>query len=442
MKNRHLALSAAIAALAGVAHGATMMVDFDNQYFATAAPAVFSTFFISQINSTSSGTNLNVGFWNDPTLQALASPNLNVARVASPTPGGSTGPVPPPNTTKALELKFSFMAPQTGGPAGTNADGKKSFLRASSRVSTGNNKIWAPAFEVAKPLKVDVYTTRSVRMNMLIFEGDYSAAVVGQGPASNTAVTGGGVICIGGPAGSPDSLRLTSGGSGHEGGYIIPANTWTTVTFDVSNSANYTMKRLAGTGTSIITTGAGLTGLEGFGFSAVDADLTTGNTYWVFLDNIRNGNDSLISGKVTYANMDGSFNPTSAPVTVKMRDASNNTTTFSNVSLSSTGDFSFSHNLPDGTYTMFVKGLTHLQKAQSVTISGGNLTNANFTLTNGDCNNDDVVDASDYFILSDAYETFVGDSSYNAIADLNKDGGVDASDYFILSDAYELMGDE
>lgn len=64
-----------------------------------------------------------------------------------------------------------------------------------------------------------------------------------------------------------------------------------------------------------------------------------------------------------------------------------------------------------------------------------------FTMAAGDANWDNAVDASDYFILSDAYDTSVGDSSFNKACDFNEDDAIDASDYFILSDAYDTIGD-
>jgi hypothetical protein len=64
------------------------------------------------------------------------------------------------------------------------------------------------------------------------------------------------------------------------------------------------------------------------------------------------------------------------------------------------------------------------------------------SLLNGDVNGDNSVDLLDYFALSDAYGSSVGDPTFNAEADLNGDDSVDLLDYFILSDNYGLEGDE
>lgn len=97
-----------------------------------------------------------------------------------------------------------------------------------------------------------------------------------------------------------------------------------------------------------------------------------------------------------------------------------------------------------GTYTAFVKGSHWLRKGVgSVTLAGN--TGMTFvgaaSVINGDIVDDNVVDSSDYFALSDAYDAVVGDPTYSWDADLNGDGAIDSSDYFILSDAYDLVGE-
>lgn len=95
----------------------------------------------------------------------------------------------------------------------------------------------------------------------------------------------------------------------------------------------------------------------------------------------------------------------------------------------------------NGKYDVVIVAPQFLRKKVSLDISNSNGTII-ATLINGDCNSDNTVDASDYFILSDAYDTTVYDAAYDARADLNGDGSVDSSDYFIMSDAYDLSGDQ
>lgn len=104
------------------------------------------------------------------------------------------------------------------------------------------------------------------------------------------------------------------------------------------------------------------------------------------------------------------------------------------------GSYQFSTN-QTGAPDIWMKGPHWLGRlAPSVTLNGVPAT-VDFDLINGDASNDNVIDSSDYFLLSDAYDTSTGDAAYNANADFNGDGTIDASDYFILSDGYEVMGD-
>jgi len=88
------------------------------------------------------------------------------------------------------------------------------------------------------------------------------------------------------------------------------------------------------------------------------------------------------------------------------------------------------------------KGDLWLAKAFSNVDASVGQDHLDMTLFTGDANNDNVVDASDYFILSDAYDTLSSDSAYDPRADFDASGAIDASDYFLLSDSYELQGDE
>lgn len=95
-----------------------------------------------------------------------------------------------------------------------------------------------------------------------------------------------------------------------------------------------------------------------------------------------------------------------------------------------------------GNVDVYVKAPTWLRKkAVNVNLTGTTVTVPALTLINGDCNNDNSVDASDYFILSDAYDSHWGSASFDPRADLNRDDVVDATDYFILSDGYDSNGD-
>ena len=65
-----------------------------------------------------------------------------------------------------------------------------------------------------------------------------------------------------------------------------------------------------------------------------------------------------------------------------------------------------------------------------------------FTLINGDCNGDNMVDEGDFGLLSTAWYSSFGDPNYDERADLNGDGWVDESDFGILGDSWYLFGDD
>jgi len=67
-------------------------------------------------------------------------------------------------------------------------------------------------------------------------------------------------------------------------------------------------------------------------------------------------------------------------------------------------------------------------------ISGGALTGQNFSLRNGDLNNDNMVDSDDFDLLIAAFGISAG-------GDLNGDGVTDSDDFDILIANFGLSGD-
>lgn len=144
-----------------------------------------------------------------------------------------------------------------------------------------------------------------------------------------------------------------------------------------------------------------------------------------------------VTGKVTLENWLGS----PRPVTVEVRNVGSTTPleTYT-VTPDGSGNYSFNTAL-QGNYDIALKSSNWLRKvASNVAIGASGGTAGTLSLINGDVIDDNTVDSSDYFALSDAYDTVLGDAAFNASADLNGDNLVDSSDYFILSDAYELSG--
>ncbi len=95
-----------------------------------------------------------------------------------------------------------------------------------------------------------------------------------------------------------------------------------------------------------------------------------------------------------------------------------------------------------GSFEVAFKAPTWLSKSAGIKSIGDlGLFGINANLQNGDCDDNNVTNTDDYLILSDAFDTSLGDSLYDARADLNQDGIVNTDDYLILNDNFDLVGD-
>ncbi|MBL8047221.1 MAG: S8 family serine peptidase [Chthonomonas sp.] len=70
-----------------------------------------------------------------------------------------------------------------------------------------------------------------------------------------------------------------------------------------------------------------------------------------------------------------------------------------------------------------------------------NAVNQNVSLTNGDCNEDNIVDIADYSILATAFDSQPDSPNWDERADLNGDDIVDIADYNLLASAFDLAGE-
>jgi len=127
---------------------------------------------------------------------------------------------------------------------------------------------------------------------------------------------------------------------------------------------------------------------------------------------------------------------TTVPVTILICDAVGAVLDTQTVALDASGNYTFTTSaVGAGTYTLKAKAHNWLQKNVTVAIPA---TGVNFSLINGDCNNDNIVDDNDYSDMSlDWYNeppTIFG-------TDLNGDGIVDDNDYSILSLNWYAEGD-
>lgn len=95
-----------------------------------------------------------------------------------------------------------------------------------------------------------------------------------------------------------------------------------------------------------------------------------------------------------------------------------------------------------GTYKLAIKASHWLRKLVSnVVVGRTGPSGVNFSLINGDVNNDNEVGPADFTLLSAAFGTFLGDPGYNAEADLNGDEEVGPADFTILSASFGEIGD-
>lgn len=148
-----------------------------------------------------------------------------------------------------------------------------------------------------------------------------------------------------------------------------------------------------------------------------------------------------ISGTVVLGDWTGPIG--ARPVTFEVRAVGSTTPIYSTtVALGAGGTYSFNPVIPaTGFYDITCKGTNWLRSLRSnVTVTATGATGQNFTLTNGDSDNDNSVDIADYAILSSAYGTSLGDVGFVASADLNGDDSVDIADYAILSSKYGMVG--
>jgi len=192
-------------------------------------------------------------------------------------------------------------------------------------------------------------------------------------------------------------------------------------------------------GSFTYTPNAGATGADSFTYRATDGLLLSGIT----TVSLNISSPQTISGTITLNEL--TVSPAGRQVEVNVRNVGSTTSLLSQmVTLDASGNYSFvpSSALPAGNYDITFQGSHWLRKLKgNVAITAGS-NSVSASLLNGDVNGDNSVDLLDYFALSDAYGSSLGDPTFDAGADLNGDDSVDLLDYFILSDNYGLVGDE
>ena len=177
---------------------------------------------------------------------------------------------------------------------------------------------------------------------------------------------------------------------------------------------------------------AGFVGIDSFEYqisTPFGAVIGTGNAHVVVY--------ATFAGRVNLQQWGG---PNNGTVTVEFRDGGGNVYMTQDVPMDAAGNYVAVAPSPGGPKTVRAKVGHWLSQERNFTTAGGNAVNVNFSLKNGDVDEDDEVSILDYIILSVVYDKSLGDPGYVANADLDGDNVVSILDYLILSGNYELAG--
>src|SRR5439155_19141814 len=97
--------------------------------------------------------------------------------------------------------------------------------------------------------------------------------------------------------------------------------------------------------------------------------------------------------------------------------------------------------LPNGDYFWRVKDPKYLANFGSVTLSGAPVTNVEMGLMKaGDCDDNNVVNATDFTILKNSFGKAFGDPGYDDRADLDGSLVVNAADFNLLRNNFGTSG--
>ena len=152
-----------------------------------------------------------------------------------------------------------------------------------------------------------------------------------------------------------------------------------------------------------------------------------------------NGTDSSFMGSVKLPGYTGDWSKETVSITIEDPDSGTVVDQIDGIRLSNRGAYSFSTAF-NGGYNVFVKSPKFLRKKIGAALS----TNQVFDLvelTNGDCDNDNVVSIFDYILMSDTFDKAEGDAGYDSRGDLDGDGVISIFDYIIMSDNFDKAGE-
>jgi hypothetical protein len=110
------------------------------------------------------------------------------------------------------------------------------------------------------------------------------------------------------------------------------------------------------------------------------------------------------------------------------------------VATDSTGTFTVTTGLPNGTYNWSLKGQLNLSNAGSLTIAGGAANVEMGLMRAGDCDNNNIINTSDFNILKNTFGRSPGQVGYDARGDLNRDNVVNSVDFNLQKINFGIPG--
>lgn len=147
-----------------------------------------------------------------------------------------------------------------------------------------------------------------------------------------------------------------------------------------------------------------------------------------------------VDGTVNLSNLDGS--PAGKSASIHIIDSYNQILHTPDATLNANGNYSFQTKFR-GPYTVSVK-VSHWLRTNipGVFITNSGASNISFTLTNGDCDEDNEINLVDFGIISSAFGSVDGDPNWDVRADLNEDGEVNLFDFGIVSGNFGQSGSD
>jgi hypothetical protein len=151
---------------------------------------------------------------------------------------------------------------------------------------------------------------------------------------------------------------------------------------------------------------------------------------------------ALLVGHVTWQGRGTQPNAShQLPITLTLKSLTSEVN-YSGLTTDASGNFTVPVNtLLPGMYNWRVKGPKYLANSGQVMLMGLPVTNQEMGLMRaGDCNNDNVVNATDFNIMRNSFGQTIGNPGYDDRADFNGDQVVNASDFTLLRNSFGFAG--